>query len=464
MREGSKTLDCGSDGDIEVTVDTIPTFSTSTSNVSADNAPSPSSSPRTPLCDRRIVLVVIGLVAIGVAGALAVALTRGDTSRGAASAAANGGGSSSGASSEESDMTEDDFWMSGQVTDEPHSSDGGPVSAPTNQTVLDLLYELNAEANKNNQQQKISLDRPNILFLPVDDLNNWVGYTGKNPQSKTPNFDRLSAMGLSFTNAHAASTVCNPSRAATWSGIRPSTSGCYDNKDEPWTRFIAEGLNLNAHLKNNGWYTAARGKTYHSSKSGFYKADKLKTVYTSEWHDYPKTNEKPEPKPNQVDGFTQEWLNAPNYRDEDDPDWGTAEYCIEQLGKFEERDEPTFLACGLIKPHLPWAVPQKYYDMYPLGEIEVPVAPDDDLDDVPEKGWWMARPDREEKNVTKLGRRANAVQGYLASIRYADMNLGRILDAYEALPQTERDNTIGKSFRLRPDHIFFEIQKILYKK
>lgn len=439
----------------------------------SDNDIKERASASSPICDRRIVIAVIILIAAGIAGAIAVALTRPSRS----SSSSNGDSATAIDDSSSVGMlgimgvTDDDFWLSDEMADEeslleeleqqqsptrrpsysPPQPAGGPttVSAPTKQTVLDLLFELSNEGNKKNeneaekkQTQKISLDRPNVLFLPVDDLNTWLSYTGKNPQSKTPNFDRLAAMGLAFTNAHAASTICNPSRAATWSGIRPSTSGCYGNKDEPWTRYIAEGLNLNAHFKNNGWYAAASGKTYHSSKGGFHKADEIKTVYPSEWHEYPKSAKKLDPVPNHLDGFTQPFENAPNYKDEDDPDWHTAEFCIEQIGMFEERDEPTFLACGLIKPHLPFAVPQKYYDLYPTSIIELPPSPDGDLDDVPGVGWDMAAPDKEDKNVTKLGRQRDAVQGYLASIRYADMNLGRILDAYDALPQTERDNTI----------------------
>jgi len=470
--EQAAGLDGSNGNGIEVTID---------KNVSTGTDGGGSNSNSSPLCDRRIIIAVVSLVVVGIAGGIAVALTKpsGTSNTADPATAAPGGGVMSimGA-------TDDDFWQSGGMADEsleepqqqplptrrpsssPRQSDGAAeAKPPTKQSVLDFLFQLNSEANEEAQQQqqtqKITLDNPNILFLPVDDLNTWLSYTGKNPQSKTPNFDRLAAMGLAFTNAHAASTICNPSRAATWSGIRPSTSGCYDNKDEPWTRFIAEGLNLNAHFKDNGWYAAARGKTYHSSKSGLHKADEKKTVYPSEWHEYPKSEKKPDPVPNHLAGFTQPFENARNYKDDHDPDWHTASYCIDQIRKFEERDGPTFLACGLIKPHLPFAVPQKYYDMYPTWEIELPPSPEDDLDDVPTMGWDMARPDKEDKNVTRLGRRRDAVQGYLASIRYADMNLGRILDAYEALPQSERDNTIVALFS---DHGFHLGEKRHYKK
>ena len=113
-----------------------------------------------------------------------------------------------------------------------------------------LLFALLPCVNLKNALAK----KPNILFIAVDDLNHWVGYTGRNTQCKTPNIDRLAAMGVSFTNAHCAAPACGPSRAALWSGIRPHSSGCYLNAD-PWKEHIAEGLNLNAHLKTHGYYT-----------------------------------------------------------------------------------------------------------------------------------------------------------------------------------------------------------------
>src|SRR3954467_8307781 len=94
--------------------------------------------------------------------------------------------------------------------------------------------------------------RPNVLFIAVDDLNHWVGYTGRNPQTKTPNIDRLSKMGVSFMQAQCAAPLCNPSRAALMSGLRPSTSGCYQN-GENWKKFIPEGLGLSATFKKAGY-------------------------------------------------------------------------------------------------------------------------------------------------------------------------------------------------------------------
>ncbi|MCB1245597.1 MAG: sulfatase-like hydrolase/transferase, partial [Verrucomicrobiae bacterium] len=106
-------------------------------------------------------------------------------------------------------------------------------------------------------------EKPNVLFIAVDDLNHWVGYTGRNPQTQTPNLDRLAGMGTAFTQAHCAVPACNPSRAALMSGMRASTTGCYFNQDF-WTRFIPEGKTMAATFKQAGYSTWGMGKIFHS--------------------------------------------------------------------------------------------------------------------------------------------------------------------------------------------------------
>src|SRR5437764_2636735 len=80
-------------------------------------------------------------------------------------------------------------------------------------------------------------EKPNVLFIAVDDLNHWVGYLGRNPQTITPNIDKLATRGLRFTRSYCAAPVCNPSRAALMSGLRPATTGGYENGNE-WRTVI----------------------------------------------------------------------------------------------------------------------------------------------------------------------------------------------------------------------------------
>src|SRR3954466_5031898 len=114
--------------------------------------------------------------------------------------------------------------------------------------------------------------RPNVLFIAIDDLRDWVRYLGYE-QVKTPNLDRLAARGETFTRAYCASPVCNPSRTALMSGQRSSTTGVYNNGID-W-RPLVQVTTLNEHFRSNGYYVCGAGKIYHGS----YPRDK-------DWDDY----------------------------------------------------------------------------------------------------------------------------------------------------------------------------------
>ena len=101
--------------------------------------------------------------------------------------------------------------------------------------------------------------RPNILFIAVDDLNHWVGHLGRNPQTKTPHLDRLAKMGVTFTRAYCAAPVCNPSRAALMTGLRPFTSGVYNNNND-WRTVIPEDKPLTTTFRKAGYFVAGAGK------------------------------------------------------------------------------------------------------------------------------------------------------------------------------------------------------------
>jgi arylsulfatase A-like enzyme len=271
--------------------------------------------------------------------------------------------------------------------------------------------------------------KPNVLFIPIDDLNHWCGYTGRNSQVKTPNIDRLSKMGVSFSNAHCVAPACEPSRAALFSGLRPSTSGCYLN-GHAWKEYIKEGISLNATFKKAGYYVMGTGKTYHKSA-----AKGMASVYDSEWDEYPTLAKPSTGGASKYQGY---FTPLPlDLKDEDLGDWHSVDYCLEQLQKKHEK--PFFLVCGLIKPHLPWAVPQKYYDMFPRDKIELPPHIENDLADIPEAGRKIGIT-RDHPKFIKSGRWKDAVQSYLATIAYVDVCIGRLLDGLEKSPY--KDNTI----------------------
>ena len=117
-------------------------------------------------------------------------------------------------------------------------------------------------------------EKPNVLFIAVDDLNHWVTHLGRNPQAKTPNIDRLARRGVTFEHSYCAVPACEPSRCALMSGRRPWTSGCYKNGDG-WKNYQKPGEGLSAQFLAAGYHVVGAGKIYHSM-----------AYHDSEWTDY----------------------------------------------------------------------------------------------------------------------------------------------------------------------------------
>jgi len=300
-------------------------------------------------------------------------------------------------------------------------------------TLLSLIVALSTCSALRAADAPAAGKKPNVLFIAIDDLNHFVGHLKRHPQAATPNIDRLAARGVTFTRAYCAAPSCTPSRAALMSGLRPSTTGIYDNHNNQWSSVITPEKCLPAQFRTGGYVTLAAGKIYHGGPGR-----------PDEWDDA--FNEKGDPnapqgkaKPSGGDVGVGGIRFAPlDCDDADLPDYRIADWAIEQLGK--THDKPFFLACGLHKPHMPWNVPQKWFDKFPLESIELPPAPADDLKDVPPAGVKMARPDGDHARMLESGRWKEAVRGYLAAIAYTDMNVGRLLDALDKSPH--KDNTI----------------------
>jgi arylsulfatase A-like enzyme len=265
--------------------------------------------------------------------------------------------------------------------------------------------------------------RPNVLFIAIDDLRDWVGFLGDR-QTKTPNMDRLAARGMKFTRSYCAAPVCNPSRTALLTGMRPGSTGVYNNNID-WREVVPENVvTLPLHFKNNGYFVAGAGKITHDS----FKR-------RSDWDEYLDKADGVKDDVGGVDGIRFGPIDAD---DDDMPDAKSVKYISEYLAK--THDQPFFLACGFKKPHMPFSVPKKYFDQFPLDSIQLPEVKKDDLNDVPPAGIKMARPDGDHATIIKSGRWKEAVQAYLATISFMDAMLGRLLGNFDRSPH--RDNTI----------------------
>lgn len=273
----------------------------------------------------------------------------------------------------------------------------------------------------------VASDRPNVLFIAVDDLNHWVGHLGRNPQTRTPNIDKLAARGVTFRKAYCTAPACNPSRASLLSGRRPSSTAVYTNSDN-FLPLIPESQTLPTTFKNAGYEVLGAGKIYHG---GLGRESEWTTIAKDLGRD-PKV---PAGVSDGVGGIKFAQLDC---RDEDLEDYRIADWSIDQLRK--THDKPFFLACGFHKPHMPWNVPRKYYDMFPLETIQLPPTRENDLADVPPPGVKIAGPQGDHARMLESGRWKEAVQAYLATIAYLDMNVGRVIKALDE--SQHRDDTI----------------------
>jgi arylsulfatase A-like enzyme len=300
--------------------------------------------------------------------------------------------------------------------------------------------------------------KPNVLFLVVDDMADWCGCMGGHPDVRTPNIDRLANRGMLFTNAHCVSPICGPSRASVLTGMRPETTNVYTNQGT-YTDYVPKAVGLPLHFKNNGYHVAGAGKINHG----------LGMKNPELWHEYgpdcgvigtPFLEEEFLSKGLEnggtrrinrdgmdvtlpmnggislIDRPTMTWdtfdwgpIDVP---DDQFPDGKIANWAVEQLQK--KYDKPFFLGAGFYKPHQPLFAPKKYFEMYDPKKVTLPPTIAGDLNDVPDAGrdfagaaWSAGR----HETVTKMNQWREGVVGYLATISFADAQVGKVLDALD---------------------------------
>lgn len=276
---------------------------------------------------------------------------------------------------------------------------------------------------------------PNILLIIADDMNDWIGPMAGHPQAKTPNLDRLASRGMTFLNAHCAAPICNPSRTAMLSGQRPTTTGIYNNQ-QPWMKHIPAGRCLNDYLRHHGFASLGAGKIYHYRN---YKPEEWDEVFYPRDDTLPNSVAERTPGPFGYRMFTEGKPEAAYQEQRDEEllvDAQSAAWCARQL----ERPGRFFMVCGLHRPHTPWDVPKKYFDLYALESIKLPLVISNDLADVPPAGIAFAQPKGAHANITKAGLWKDRVRAYLAAVSFADAQVGRLLDALDK--SAHRDNTI----------------------
>jgi arylsulfatase A-like enzyme len=299
--------------------------------------------------------------------------------------------------------------------------------------------------------------KPNILFIAMDDENDWIGPFGGNPQARTPNLDRFCRESATiFTNAHCSAPVCCPSRSSLLSGFRPERSGCYNNDQNMLqSTLIQQHATMPEYFSKNGYLTISSGKIFHKHQTpeGQDQGQWAFDIWEQE-----KGNNKP--RRDQLTSRTEGMLDGvkltnQNYTGltgadfawgptlsgkEETTDYRTAQWFSRQLQS--DFDKPFFMAVGMAKPHLPWYVPREFFDMYNTDTLKIPEYRLDDLDDIltpsGEKKFTATDDFLWVMQDQKLFR--GAVRAYLACTSYADYCVGMILNALEK--SKYKDNTI----------------------
>ena len=280
--------------------------------------------------------------------------------------------------------------------------------------------------------------RPNVLLILSDDLATTLGCYG-HPLAKTPQLDALARRSVRFERAYCQFPHCNPSRASFLTGLRPNTTRVTLNSDDLYDN-LPGIVTLPALFRQQGYATARCGKIFHLGvPAGTESRDDPKawdfgTPFKDE-RPYPPSRESlVKVKTGKKQGLPWQEITCA------DDDLVDGNFAREAIAWLERRDKakPFFLAVGFHRPHLPFAAPAKYYDLYPLEKIVLPAEPENDEADIP----LPARNDAVDQyamTATPEQRRA-AIRAYLASVSFMDAQAGRVLDALKRLGVA--DNTI----------------------
>lgn len=279
--------------------------------------------------------------------------------------------------------------------------------------------------------------KPNVLFIAVDDLNNWLGCLNRFSTTNTPNIDKLASMGVLFSNAHCQAPLSGPSRASIMTGLRPSTTGIYGMIEDDLIRSNNPATNdiifLPEYFNNHGYHTMGIGKLFHThapkgvlkesgGRGGGFGPSPAKRLA---WDGVGSAD------PKRYGRTATDWGAFPEV-DSLMPDHKSATWAIERLNR--RYDQPFFLGVGFVRPHVPWYVPQKWFDMHPIDSIEVVPYKEDDLNDVPSVALRIndlpMMPTTQWANET--GEWKKIIQAYLACVSFVDYEIGRVLDALAA--------------------------------
>lgn len=299
--------------------------------------------------------------------------------------------------------------------------------------------------------------KPNILFLAIDDLRPELGCYGVEGVL-SPHIDRLAAQGVRFDSAHCQIAVCNPSRVSLLTGLRPDSTRVW-TLDVRFRKTIPGAVTLPQHFKNHGYQSLGFGKIFHNPWPD--------NISWSEPHSWPqksqlwspqarkeltafkkKLKEKGTPQ-RKIDRLRATATEAVDIPDQDHIDGAIARQALQAMRRLAKQDEPFFLAAGFVRPHLPFVVPKKYWDLYDRDKINLanetsvpensPPYAMNTMYELRDYFDYLGTPDPKSGSLTEAQQR-ELKYGYLASVSFIDAQVGLLLKELEKLKLAE--NTI----------------------
>ena len=295
--------------------------------------------------------------------------------------------------------------------------------------------------------------RPNVLFIAIDDQNDWIGHLGGHPLAKTPHLDALAARGTTFLNAHCNAPLCNPSRASLLLGLRPSTTGIHglspNFRDVPRWR---DRVTLPQQFTASGYATAATGKIFHQGpvsvprrgpRPGRPAAERESAEAPPAAVDFEvigaaagvgaRPPAKLIPPAPMGDHPAMDWgVWPPDGDDTVKGDWQVASWAVERIRE-AAADRPFFIAAGFFLPHVPCYATRRWFDLYPDDDSVLPEVLAGDRDDTPRFSWYLhwSLPEPRLRWVRDAGQWRNLVRSYLACTSFVDAQIGRVLAALD---------------------------------
>lgn len=288
-------------------------------------------------------------------------------------------------------------------------------------------------------------DRPNVILITVDDLNDWIEPLGGHPNAKTPALKEFCKSAIVFRNAVCPAPVCGPSRSAILSGFMPQHTGIYDNatnmRDSPW---VQKNLTMPEYFSRHGYYTLSTGKVFHSHHTPNgedYGQWAFDNYFPDPLWDNPDFARSTDSRVNRIHGRTPAplkfdgkktkglaWGPTKDQAFENTRDYSKVRWANRYLSGAQPLKQPFFMAVGIYKPHVPWYVPQQFFDLHPLDQIEMPHVNPDDLNDIRRaNGKPVFKPMADYNWVNSYGLEKEAARAYLAAISEADAALGILL-------------------------------------